>query len=138
MSKISSLCPQCVSCLYIPYSRKLSREKTFANFMFLWLFAKVFSAKFEGMSSLAQHKRAIRESFLHETRIFHQFAKVFSLESFPAIRYNTTIPTFECVDRDVSDESIKLVGRVFILIPLPMAAYSNSNRNISKRKQRKE
>ena len=32
---------------------------------------------------LAQHKRAIRESFLRENCIFHQFAKVFSPESFP-------------------------------------------------------
>ena len=32
---------------------------------------------------LAQQKRAICESFLHENRIFCQFAKVFSLESFP-------------------------------------------------------
>ena len=35
----------------IPYSRKLSREKTFANFVVLWLFVKVFSAKFGGMVS---------------------------------------------------------------------------------------
>ena len=32
---------------------------------------------------LAQHKRAIRKSFLRKNRLFHQFAKVFSLESFP-------------------------------------------------------
>ena len=32
---------------------------------------------------LAWHKRAIRESFLHENHIFHQFTKLFSLESFP-------------------------------------------------------
>ena len=32
---------------------------------------------------LVQQKRAICESFLHENRIFHQFAKVFSLRSFP-------------------------------------------------------
>ena len=36
---------------------------------------------------LARHKRAIRESFLRENRIFRQIAKVVSLESFPAIRY---------------------------------------------------
>ena len=30
---------------------KLSREKTFASFAFLWLFAKVFSAKFRGVVS---------------------------------------------------------------------------------------
>ena len=32
----------------IPYSGKLLREKTFANFEVLWPFAKVFSAKFGG------------------------------------------------------------------------------------------
>ena len=32
---------------------------------------------------LAWHKQAIHESFLCENHIFHQFAKVFSLESFP-------------------------------------------------------
>ena len=31
---------------YIRYSGKLSREKTFANFMVLWVSVKVFSAKF--------------------------------------------------------------------------------------------
>ena len=31
----------------IPYSGKLSREKTFANFTVLWLFVKVFSVKFK-------------------------------------------------------------------------------------------
>ena len=35
----------------IPYSRKLSRKKTFTNFAVLWLFAKVFYAKFGGVSS---------------------------------------------------------------------------------------
>ena len=34
----------------IPYSGKLSREKTFANFTVLWLFVKVFSAKFGGVA----------------------------------------------------------------------------------------
>ena len=39
--------------LDIPYSGKLSREKTVANFAVLWLFVKVFSVKFEfgGMAS---------------------------------------------------------------------------------------
>ena len=35
----------------IPYSGKLSREKTFTNFADLWLFAKVFSPKFGGVAS---------------------------------------------------------------------------------------
>ena len=46
---------------FLLYSRKLSREKTFANFAVLWLFAKVFSAKFGGLAFLAWHKRAICE-----------------------------------------------------------------------------
>ena len=62
----------------LPCSGKLSREITFTNFAVLWLFAKVFYAKFGGVASLAQHRRAIREN-----HIFHQFAKVFFLESFP-------------------------------------------------------
>ena len=33
------------------YSRKLSRKKTFMNFVVLWLFVKVFAAKFGGMAS---------------------------------------------------------------------------------------
>ena len=65
------------------YSGKLSREKTFANFVVLWLLAKVFSVKFGAWHSLARHKQAIHESFLCENRIFFQSAKVFSLESFP-------------------------------------------------------
>ena len=69
-----------MSAKFVPYSGKLSREKTFVNFAVLWLFAQVFSAKF---GSMAQQKQTICESFLCENRIFHQFAKVFSLKSFP-------------------------------------------------------
>ena len=54
----------------IPYSGKLSREKTFVNFVVLWLYAKVFSVKFEAWHPLALQKRAIRESILRENRIF--------------------------------------------------------------------
>ena len=32
---------------------------------------------------MARHKRAIRKSFRPENPMFHQFAKVFSLKSFP-------------------------------------------------------
>ena len=35
----------------LPYSGKLSQEKTFANFVVLWMFAKVFSMKFGGVAS---------------------------------------------------------------------------------------
>ena len=56
--------------------RKLSR-------ILRWLYAKVFSAKFGVWRPLARQEQAIRESFLRENRIAHQFAKVFSLKSFP-------------------------------------------------------
>ena len=59
------------NCPNIPeYSGKLSREKTFANFAVLWLYAKVFSVKFGVWYPLALQKRAIRESFLRKNRIF--------------------------------------------------------------------
>ena len=55
----------------ITYSEKLSREKTFANFEVLGLFAKVFSAKFGGVASFGGTK-----SFLHENLFFYQVTKV--------------------------------------------------------------
>ena len=65
------------------YSGKLLREKTFADLVVLWLFLKVFSTENLGTwCPLVQQKRAIRKSFLRENRIFHQFTKDFSLESF--------------------------------------------------------
>ena len=54
------------------------------NFVVLWLFMKVFSAKFGSVvCPLVQQKQAIRENFLSKNRVFHQFVKVFSLKSFP-------------------------------------------------------
>ena len=67
-------------------------EQTFTNFMVLWLFAKVFFAKFGDVTFFGAAKRAIHKSFLHESRIFHKFAIVFSLENFPLIlTYFSTI-----------------------------------------------
>ena len=54
----------------LPYSGKLSREKTFMNFAVLWLYTKVFSAKFGAWHPLARQKRAIHESFLCEIVFF--------------------------------------------------------------------
>ena len=64
----------------ILYNGKLLREKTFANFVVLWLFTKVFSGKFGGVASFCMAKESNLRKFF---RIFNQFAKVFSLESFP-------------------------------------------------------
>ena len=59
----------------IPYSRKLSVEKIFLNLEILWLFAKVFSAKF-GMWHLFSgiSKQSVK--------LFYHFAKVFSCKIF--------------------------------------------------------
>ena len=57
----------------LSYSGKLSGEKTFVNLVVLWLFVKVFSAKFGGVMSFGRQKW---ENFIHENCIFHQFAKV--------------------------------------------------------------
>ena len=51
---VSCVVLHCV--MYIPYSGKLSREKTFANFAVLWLFMKVFSTKFWGVLSFGAAK----------------------------------------------------------------------------------
>ena len=68
----------------ITCSIKLSRGKTFANFKVLWLFAKVFSIKFGGVSSFGapctseqSAKFSPRKSLIHES---------FLPQKFPAIR----------------------------------------------------
>ena len=66
----------------IPYSRKLSREKTFANFVVLWLFAKVFFTKFGGMASVGVAKASNPQKFSLRKPYFTKFMKVFSLEIF--------------------------------------------------------
>ena len=55
-----------------PYSGKLLREKTFATFAVLWLFAKVISVKFGGVVPLEWQKQAIHGSFLHENHVLAQ------------------------------------------------------------------
>ena len=53
--------------VHIPYSGKLLREKTFANFAVLCFLRKIW-----GCGTLVL-----------QNRVFHHFAKVFSFESFP-------------------------------------------------------
>ena len=67
----------------ILYSGKPLREKTFANYTVLWLFAKVFSAKFGDMVSFGTAKTSDLPKFSLWKSYFHQFTKVFSLKSFP-------------------------------------------------------
>ena len=71
--------------LNILYSGKLSRKKIFENFTILWLFAKVFSAKFGGVVSFGAAQRAIRESFSAKI-ISSPIRKSFLPRKLPAIR----------------------------------------------------
>ena len=66
----------------ILYSGRLSREKTFTNFTVLWLYAKVFSAKFWAWHPLARQKWAIRRSFLCEI-VFFTNSRKFSPSKVP-------------------------------------------------------
>ena len=63
------------------YSAKLLSEKSFVNFMILWLFANVFSTKLGAWFPLVRHKREIYKSFLCEIVFFTNSRK------FPTIRY---------------------------------------------------
>ena len=60
-------------------SGKLSREKTCVNFVYL----QKFSPRNLGHGILLHNKSKQYMSFLCKNRIFHQFAKVFSLKNFP-------------------------------------------------------
>ena len=68
--------------MLILYSGKLSREKTFANFGFVAI-RESFLCKIGGMVSFGTAKASNLRKFSQRNHIFHQFAKVFSLESFP-------------------------------------------------------
>ena len=65
------------------YSGKLSGKKTFANFKVLWLFTNIFLVKFGAAVSFGSTSEQSVEVFSAKNVIFHQFTKVFYLESFP-------------------------------------------------------
>ena len=67
----------------MPYSEKLSREKTFVNFAVLSLFAKVFSAKIRGIVSFGAAKVSNPRKFSLEKLYFSPIHESFSLASFP-------------------------------------------------------
>ena len=83
-----------IFCLrYIPYSRKLSSEKTFTNFAVLEPPVKVFSTKFG--CAVPSYDR-----FWHSAKVFsakwslliYRSARVFSLESFPLYGIHVYMP----------------------------------------------
>ena len=66
----------------IPYSGKLSREKSFANFtQFCSYYISL--RNLEAWRLFERQKRATTKVFSTKIVFFHQSAKVFSLESFP-------------------------------------------------------
>ena len=67
----------------LPYSRKLSKEKTFANFVVLGLSAKVFSRENRWPHPLIILAPSDPRKFSLQISRFPRFMKVFSLESFP-------------------------------------------------------
>ena len=69
--------------IYILCIGKHSREKTFMNFVVLWLFAEVFSVKFGGVASFGVAKVSNWQKLSPWKSYFSPIAKVFSLESFP-------------------------------------------------------
>ena len=68
----------------IPYSGKLLREKNFVNFTALWLFTKVFSAKFGGLVSFGAAKVSNPRKFSLYFSLIH---KSFHFQKFLTIRY---------------------------------------------------
>ena len=70
----------------VPYSGKLSREKTFTNFTVLWLFVKVFSVKFGGVVSFDTARAAKPQKFSPPKSYFSPNRKSFLPQKFPAIR----------------------------------------------------
>ena len=74
-------------CLVLLYSGKLSREKTFTNFTVLWLFVKVFSAKFGGVAPFGTTKASNLQKFPLRKPHFSLIPKSFLPRKFPTIRY---------------------------------------------------
>ena len=69
----------------VPYSGKLSREKTFADFAVLWLFANVFSAKFGGVVSFGAAKVSNPRKFSPQKSYFSPIRESFLPPNFVII-----------------------------------------------------
>ena len=71
----------------LPYSGKLTREETFANFTVLWLFAKVFSVKFGSVVSFGAAKASYLRKFSQQKLYFSLIRESFLPRKFTAIWY---------------------------------------------------
>ena len=65
------------------YNRKLSRKKTFANSVVLWLFAKVSSTKFWVVASFGMHGKRKQSA-----KVFSEKIKSFLPRKFPAMVFS--------------------------------------------------
>ena len=93
----------------IPYSGKLSKEKiNFHKFQGFVVIRKSFLRKIWGHGVLWQYQRTIHKSFLCENLISHQFAKVFSSESFPLYGIHKDYCTSRSVCRYVHTTSMSV------------------------------
>ena len=80
------LIAECLNMRLIPYSGKLSREKTFVNFTVLWLYVKLFCAKFEGCGILWCSKSEQSTKVFSAKSYCSPIHKSFLPRKFPAIR----------------------------------------------------
>ena len=76
------------SYMLISYSRKLSRKKTFTNFEVLWLFVKVFAAKFWDVASLGAVRVSNPQKFSPRRSYFPPIRKSFCPKVF---RYTVSV-----------------------------------------------
>ena len=87
------------------YSRKLLREKTFVNFEVLWLFTKVFFAKFGGVASIvAQVNNS--QKFSPWKSYFPPIFEIFSLKSFVLYGMTLNVPSIFLSWRAVCSNNI--------------------------------
>ena len=77
--------------VFIPYSGKLLREKTFTNFAVLWLFVKVFSVEFGGVVSFGTAKGSNPQKFSPQKIVFFTNSRKFSPWNVSHYMYNMVL-----------------------------------------------
>ena len=80
----------------ILYSGKLSREKTFTNFVVLWLFGKVFSAKFGGVVSFSMARAINPQKFSPQKSYFSPIRGSFLPQNFQLYGSSTCCSPVMC------------------------------------------
>ena len=80
-----------VHCTTVPYSIKLLREKTLANFAILWLFVKVFSVKFGGVVFFGAAKVSNPRKFSLRKIVFSPIRESFLSQKFMLFSTITSI-----------------------------------------------